>query len=162
MNGLQKYLPVFIVFFIIGIGNLCFAETKINLDSFKIDEKSKIELKSNSMVFNTETNVTEFFDEVVVTYGALELHSDKLKIIKSNNLEFYAVGSIIISSGNNIITGQEAYFDTKNQTAIVSGSVTLSIGGNTISGENLELNLRDGIAKILGSVKTVLTPTQGK
>jgi len=143
----------------LALGNTSFAQTKLNLGSFGINEDSKIELSSNSMVFNTETNITEFFDAVVVTYGGLILSSDKLNIIKNDNLEFYAIGSLSISSGDNLIKANKAHFDTKNQVAIISGNVRVSTGGNTISGEMLELNLKDGIAKIIGSVKTVVTPS---
>ena len=142
----------------LSLGSICFAQTKLDLGSFDINKDSRVELRSNSMVFNTETNITEFFDEVVVTYGGLVLTSDELRVEKNDSLEFYALGSLTISTGSSIIKGNKAHFDTKNQVAVVSGNVKVSNGENIISGDLLELNLKDGIAKIVGSVKTVFAP----
>ena len=143
---------------------VCSAETQIGLTSFKIDPNAEIEITADSMTFNSETNVTEFFDGVVVIYGQLKLTAKALKISQTNepgttkNIELDASGPIAISNNKSFIIGDRAVFNKENQELKIIGNVNLSQEGNIISGEELILNLKDGIAKIKGSVKTILGP----
>jgi lipopolysaccharide transport protein LptA len=143
---------------------LCLSETTVGLESFRINPKSEIEITSQSMRFNSKTNVTEFFTDVVVKYGGLKLSAQNLTVSQSktidsdSNLTLFANGPVIVNNQKNLIRGDEATFLEENQEFIINGNVSLLLENNTIFGDQLVLNLKDGIAKISGSVRTTITP----
>ena len=148
-----------------GVINIGYAETKVGLETFKIDPETNIELTSQSMTFDNQKGQADFFDDVVVEYGRLKLFAQKLSFIKSkstkelNHFTFSASGKIKISDGSNIIYGDSADFNSKKNELIIRGNVRLNQNNNIINGEKLILNLQKGIARISGSVKTVISPT---
>ena len=150
--------------FFIFFGNFCFSETQLGLGSFTIDTNSEIKIASDSMMFDSKTQLTEFVDNVVIKFGDLTLESATLKILHpsksspNNFLEFYMDGPLVISDGENFIHGDTAFYSRKNQEITISGNVNLEQGNNNVSGDKLILNLNNGLAKIIGSVKTVLEP----
>ena len=154
-----------IVFYIPTFAHFSFAETELGIESLQINPDTEIEITSQSMRFNSNTNVTKFFTDVNVTYGHLKLSSHSLTVSQSNNLTissdftFSASGPITINDNNNFIYGDEASFISKNQELIIVGNVSLLHNSNTIFCDKLVLNLKDGIAKISGSVRTIIVPS---
>jgi lipopolysaccharide export system protein LptA len=136
--------------------NSSLGETKIGIESFQINPETDIEITSQSMVFNSKTNVT---------YGQLTLSAQSLTVSHSNksdnysNLTFFASGPIIINDNKNFIRGDQANFNGKNQELIIVGNVSLLQDSNKIFGDRLVLDLKEGIAKISGSVRTTIAPT---
>jgi lipopolysaccharide export system protein LptA len=154
-----------ILFCFVTAVNFSHAETKIGLEAFRINPKADIEITSQSMQFNNNTNVTEFFDNVNITYGQLILSANSLTVSQSNginnstSLTIFASGPIIINNKENIIRGDKAVFIEENQELTIYGNVSLIQKNNKMFGERLVLNLKDGVAKISGSVRTIITPT---
>jgi lipopolysaccharide transport protein LptA len=152
------------IFSLASFIQLCLSETTVGLEAFRINPKSEIEITSQSMIFNSKTNVTEFFTDVVVKYGGLKLSAQNLTVSQSktidsdSNLTLFANGPVIVNNQKNLIRGDEATFIEENQEFIINGNVSLLLENNTIFGDQLVLNLKDGIAKISGSVRTTITP----
>ena len=144
--------------------NIALAEAQLGIETFKINPESKIELTSQSMKFDSRTGKTQFFNDVIVKYGNLTLSAQTIIFIQSdsekkpNSLTFTASGSIIISSGENFIYGDEAIFFAEKQELTINGNVSLQQKENTINGDNLVLDLKNGVASISGTVKTVINP----
>ena len=140
------------------------AETNVGLNSFQINSKTKVEITSQSMLFNSKSNVTKFFTNVNVTYGQLQLSAQTITVSQSKDLNnlatltFFASGPIIINNDENEIRGNEATFTEENQELVIFGNVSLLQNNNTIFGDRLVLDLKKGIAKISGSVKTIIAP----
>ena len=162
----SRYCLSVISFFLFFL-NPCFAETQLGLRAFTVTPNSKIEITSNSMIFNSKTNMTEFVDDVVVNYGKFTLKALSLSILQptdslgKNPLVFSAKGPLEISNGENFIYGDSAFYSGNDQELTVSGNVNLINGNNKIFGEKLILSLNNGLAKISGSVKTILGPIEG-
>ena len=152
------------IFSLLAFVQLCFSDTTVGIESFRINPENEIEITSQSMVFNSKTNVTEFFNDVIVKYGQLRLSAHRLTVSQSkklnnySNLTFFADGPVIINNQNNFIRGDQATFVEENQEFIIDGNVSLLRDSNTIFGDRLILNLKDGIAKISGSVRTTIAP----
>ena len=139
------------------------AETRVGLKSFQINQDTKIEIFSETMVFNSKTLMTKFSTDVKLNYGQLKLSAQVLDVsqsIDSSNLTFFALGPIVISSGKNFIYGDQATFKENNQEFIITGNVSLLQNNNTIFGNELILDLKEGIAKISGEVKTTISPLE--
>ena len=156
------------VFFITTSVYLSHAQTNIGLESFQINPETDIEITAQSMIFNSKTDVTEFFKNVNVTYGQLNLSANRLTVSQSkysnkpSYLNFLAIGSIIINNKKNIIGGDQATFFEENQELIILGNVSLIQDGNKIFGDRLVLDLKKGTAKISGSVRTIIAPSGKK
>jgi lipopolysaccharide export system protein LptA len=155
---------VLIIFCIPTFSDFSFAGTEIGIKSLQINPEAEIQITSQSMRFNSRTNVTEFFTDVNVTYGQLTLSSDSLTVSQSNtstnssSLTFAASGPITINNNKNFIYGDKASFIAEKQELVIVGNVSLLQNGNTIFCDRLVLNLKDGIAKISGSVRTTIVP----
>ena len=158
-----KILQVFfLVFWFCSTSN---AETSLKLSSTKIDTSSTISITSDSMILNQKKHETLFEGNVYFKYDKLELNSQKLKIVYTQqgsgtfkNFKFFATGAVSISNGVQKITGERAFFDNNSDKIIIEGNVILSQNQNTISGDNLTLYLKDGIAQMTGPVKTIFVP----
>ena len=157
-----------IVFYISTFAHLSFAGTEIGIETLQINPEAEIEITSQSMQFNTKTNVTEFLTDVNVSYGQLKLSSHRLTVSQSNDstnssgLTFAASGPITINNNNKFIYGDEASFIAENQELIIVGNVSLLQDGTTIFCDRLVLDLKNGIAKISGSVRTIIVPSGKK
>ena len=155
---------VLIVIFFTTFVRLSIAESNISLDSFQIKPEINIEITAQSMIFNSETNITEFFTNVNVRYGQLTLSAEKLTVSQLTGLEnyskltFFASGPVVINNEKISIRGDQATFSEKNKEIEVLGNVSLLQESTTIFCDRLVLNLKEGIAKISGSVKTIITP----
>jgi lipopolysaccharide transport protein LptA len=147
----------------ISFNHSSLAETRIGLKSFQINQETKIEITSETMVFNSKTFVTRFSTDVKLNYGKLKLSAQVLDVSPStnnSNLTFFASGPIVISSGKNFIYGDQANFKEKNQELVITGNVSLVQNNNKIFGNELILDLKEGIAKISGEVKTTISPSE--
>ena len=152
------------VFSLTSFIQLCLSETTVGLEAFRINPKNEIEITSQSMIFNSKTNVTEFFTDVIVKYGQLKLSAQSLTVSQSktinsySHLTLFATGPVTINNQKNLIRGDQATFLEENQEFTINGNVSLLQENNTIFGDRLVLNLKDGIAKISGSVRTTIAP----
>ena len=156
----KKYILIFCLTIIIP--NICKADTQIGLEIFKISPDTNLELSSQSMTFNNQSQKAHFFDDVVVKYGQLRLLAQKLTFAsrqnedETNYLTFSASGPIVISNKNNFIYGDEATFVGNKQKLTIIGNVSLHQKDNIITGDKLILDLKKGVASIIGSVKTII------
>ena len=157
---MKKYILIFC--FTFSISNICQADTQIGLEVFKINPDTSLELSSQSMTFNNQTQKAHFFDDVIVKYGQLRLSAQKLTFAswqnedETNYLTFSASGPIVISNKNNFIYGDEATFVGNKQKLTIIGNVSLHQNDNIMEGDKLILDLKKGVASIIGSVKTII------
>ena len=161
---LQKfYILGFAAF--LSFSNVCQAETKVGIESFKINPNENIELTSQSMTFNDSIGKASFFKDVTLKYGELRLLAQELTFVHPtkdkdlNHLTFFASGPITITTENILINGDTADFIGKKQELTIMGNVSLKDDNNTIMGNKLVLDLQNGVASITGSVKTIINPT---
>ena len=78
------------IFFLTSFIQLSLSETTIGLEAFRINPQSEIEITSQSMIFNSKTNVTEFFTDVIVKYGQLKLSAQSLTVSQSKTINSYS------------------------------------------------------------------------
>lgn len=69
-----------------------------------------------------------------------------------NNLKtITAKGSITMTAGEDIITGDNALYDARNQTAEVTGeNVTLTRGPNILTGDKVTVDLNNNVSRLFG------------
>ncbi|WP_181708636.1 LptA/OstA family protein [Chthonobacter rhizosphaerae] len=70
-----------------------------------------------------------------------------------------ANGKVLVTSGPQTASGDNAVFDTKAKTIVVSGNVVLTQGDNVIRGPRLVINIDSGQAKMEGGrVQMLIEP----
>ena len=62
-------LTQYILIFVFCMVSTLRAETRIGLETFKINPETSLELTSKSMTFNSQTKKARFVDDVKVKYG---------------------------------------------------------------------------------------------
>jgi len=73
-----------------------------------------------------------------------------------------AKGAVIVSSGNNKATGQDAVFNMKTQEVVLTGDVVLTQCENIIRGKKLTVNLDTGKAQLSGTGRVQALFSQGE
>ncbi len=142
--------------------------------------KDKIHVVADLLISDSEAHSAEFVGNVRATQGDTVITSDRLKIFYSENTErsknpstaesaikrIVATGNVVITFDNRIATAQEATYDTKQNTLVLSGSPSkITSGPDSIMGEKITYNRADGrivVEKGHGSrVEVVLHPKEG-
>jgi len=80
--------------------------------------------------------------------GAVSLYSPAQGATASSFSRIEATGKIVVTSGEQSVTGQSAVVDMKSNTITVSGGVVLSQGPNVITGSRLVVNMSTGTARV--------------
>ena len=80
--------------------------------------------------------------------GAVSLYSPTQGATTSSFSRIEATGKIVVTSGEQSVTGQAAVVDLKSNTITVSGGVVLSQGPNVITGSRLVVNMSTGTARV--------------
>jgi len=126
------------------------------------DRNEPISFSSDSLFFNEETGTSELKGSVNISQGETSLSSHYAEIlfnVNTNELErFYAIGDVVLQSGNDIAMGEEAVYDFIKNELTFLGDVYLSQAGSTVKAEKAVINTETGSASMTGSVKTTLTP----
>ena len=71
-----------------------------------------------------------------------------------------ASGKVVVTSKDQIATGDQALYKAEEDRVVLSGNVTLTQGTNVVQGEELVVDLKTGIATVKGRVRTLITPSQ--
>lgn len=69
-----------------------------------------------------------------------------------------AAGKIWVNSGGQTVTGETAVVDMESNTITVGGGVVLTQGNNILTGTRLVVNLATGRARVEGSTRGVFSP----
>ncbi len=121
--------------------------------------KDKIHIVADLLTSDSEAHSVEFVGNVRATQGDTVITSDRLKIFYSENTErsknpsaaesaikrIVATGNVEILFDNRIATAQEAIYDTRQNTLVLSGSPSkITSGPDSIMGEKITYNRADG------------------
>lgn len=109
----------------------------------------------------------EYFEkegEVIATgnirvyQGDNELHCDRLIAYLTKNAgannevsELFAYGNVVIKTPTDKITGEEGYYNTKQEIAEVQKNVIISRENSVITGGKATVNMKTGIAKMVST-----------
>ena len=73
-----------------------------------------------------------------------------------------ATGNVTLASDSEAAEAQEAVYEVAKGEVTMKGSVLLTQGPNVISGETLVVSLKDGTGTMSGRVRTVIDPKGGQ
>lgn len=72
--------------------------------------------------------------------------------------QLIATGGVTFVNGGEAIEAQKAIYDIKSASVTLSGDVILTQGQNALSGQRMVVDLATGTGQIEGRVKTILQP----
>ena len=157
-------IKAFLLILIILPSYLLSDNTDGGFGSIANDRNEPISFSSNTLSFNQETGTSEMKGSVSIIQGNTVLSSDYAEVsfnVDTNELErFYASGNVVLKSGNDIATGNEAIYNFIEGQLTFLGEVHFSQSGSTVKADKAVINTETGSASMTGNVKTTLLPTK--
>jgi lipopolysaccharide export system protein LptA len=147
-----------------GSGNL--PDSFANLG---VGQGGQIEIEAESLEVRDQDQMAVFSGAVVARQDETVLRADRLEVYyvgepgagAQDISRLEAVGSVLLSSGGQTASGDQATFDNTAQTITLSGNVVLTQGQNVIRGPMLVINLGTGQAAMQGGrVQMLIEPSQ--
>ena len=159
-------IKAFLLILIILPSYLLSDNTDGGFGSIANDRNEPISFSSNTLSFNQETGTSEMKGSVSIIQGNTVLSSDYAEVsfnVDTNELErFYASGNVVLKSGNDIATGNEAIYNFIEGQLTFLGEVHFSQSGSTVKADKAVINTETGSASMTGNVQTTLLPTKQK
>ena len=157
-------IKAFLLIFIILPSYLLSDNTDGGFGSIANDRNEPISFSSNTLSFNQETGTSEMKGSVSIIQGNTILSSDYAEVsfnVDTNELErFYASGNVVLKSGNDIASGNEAIYNFIEGQLTFLGEVHFSQSGSTVKADKAVINTETGSASMTGNVQTTLLPTK--
>ncbi len=149
----------------IGLAGIAHAQTfSDSFAGFGSDNKEPIEIEASNLQVRDKDKSAIFSGGVVVTQGETRLETQRLIVfyvgsmangtadgqaVQQSISRLEAKGKVLISSKDQVATGDEASFDMDKQVVVMIGKrVVLSQGPNVIVGKRLVINLKTGEANL--------------
>jgi lipopolysaccharide export system protein LptA len=123
-----------------------------------------VEAISDEMVLDNDASVAELSGNVEIIQGELHLYADFVRVTyndeQSDIKTLYAKDNVVVISGEDKATADEADYDLERGTIVLKGNASILQAGNTVRAERAEINVDTGASTLSGRVRTVLQPTE--
>ncbi|MBF0169502.1 MAG: lipopolysaccharide transport periplasmic protein LptA [Nitrospinae bacterium] len=118
------------------------------------DEKAPLKVTADRMVSDREKGVIEFTGSVDAVKGSLRVVADKILVFADDDgsdfTQIRATGSVRITKGNKVATGEQADYFRERKTIILTGAPTLDDGKSVATGEKVVYNFLTEEMTLLG------------
>ena len=125
------------------------------------DAKEPIITSSDQMTVDNELLQAKLIGNVEIVQGDLFIYADFVRITyakgQSKIEALFARDNVILISGADRATSNEADYNLERGTIMMIGNVFVSQDGNTVSADRAEFDIDSGAASISGRVKSILT-----
>lgn len=121
---------------------------EVTSDSLQVDQSTGLATFVGNVLIG-QGGMRLSADRVVVTYAA----NNPQKISKLN-----AQGNVTLASGTDAAEAGSAEYDVGSGNVVLKGDVLLTQGQNVLSGQTVTVNLANGTANASGRVRSVLQP----
>ena len=119
-----------------------------------------IEAFSDEMVVNNQTSEAELRGNVEIIQGELHLSADFVRITYNDSQSdietLYARDNVVVVSGDDKATSDEANYNLERGTIIMTGNAYILQAGNTARAQRAEIDVDTGASTLSGRVRTVL------
>lgn len=134
-----------------------------------------VQIESEQLEVQQDQQKALFSGHVIARQGATVLKSDKLIVFYTGSVaggqatttpqqqqqirRLEAAGNVLVTSGEQTASGENAVFDTAANTIVLTGNVVLTQGENVIRGARLNIDVNTNQAKMEGGrVQMLITP----
>ena len=129
------------------------APIEITSDALEVRQAESLAIFSGDVVAGQGT-LRLNADRVEVTYSEESGDSSGTGAIRNMQAE----GNVFLSNGTETAQGERAEYDVDSGTITMTGAVVLTQGENAISGQRLVIDLTQGTGRVEGRVKSVFVP----
>lgn len=153
--------PAFGLIVTIAIATSAFAQATADaFAGFRPNNNSPIQIEADSLEVHDKDNLAIFKGNVDVRQGETVMRTVRLTVFYDESASaggsqgikrIEASGKVLVESGENKASGDQAIFNMKNQTVVMTGKkVILSQCDNIVSGKKLTVNLIKNTAQLSG------------
>lgn len=139
-------------------------EGKNGFGNLSENSKQPIEAISDEMVVDNDKSEAEMTGNVEITQGEIYLYADLVRVIydeyQSNIKKLFAQHNVVLVSGNDKASADEADYDIDRGTIIMTGNASIKQAGNTALAERAEIDIDSGATTLSGRVRTILQPAE--
>ncbi|HEB72042.1 MAG TPA: lipopolysaccharide transport periplasmic protein LptA [Nitrospirae bacterium] len=118
-----------------------FAKERKKLQEDEADKKTPLKVTSDQMVSDNKNNLMVFTGTVVAIKGTLTVEADEMTVWsneeQSDISKILAIGSVVITKGDRIATGEKAVYFADTKKIILTGNPALREGKNRAIGEKV-------------------------
>ncbi len=135
-------------------------ETPSGFGNLSESSGKQIEALSDEMVVDNDTSEAELRGNVEIIQGNLHLYADFVRVTYNDSQSdietLYARDNVVVISGEDKATADEADYNLKRGTIIMTGNAYISQAGNTARAQRAEIDVDTGASTLSGRVRTVL------
>ena len=121
-----------------------------------------IEITAETLAVNEANGTVIFSGEVLIKQGEVQLSASRVQVAYAAETSSVAMISasetVRLVSGVDVAKADQADYDVKAGTVMMTGNVVLMQGTFALSSSQMTIDLKDGTAQMIGRVKTVLQP----
>ena len=147
----------------LGLSAIAFAQSAgISLTGDAHDRSQPVDIQSDNLTVNQDTQTALFSGNAKVVQGGLTLSADQISVSYSedgDDIETVdASGMVNFSNSAETATADQATYVVQTGELTMQGGVVLIQGPSQISGNKLSMNILTNIAEMSGNVRTKLVP----
>lgn len=118
-----------------------FSEERKQMQEDEADKKAPLKVTSDRMVSDNKNNLMVFTGTVVAVKGKLTVKADKMTVWSNDDQsdisKIQAIGSVVITKGDKIATGEKAVYFADAKKIVLTGNPVLREGRNRAHGERV-------------------------
>lgn len=135
-------------------------ETSSGFGNLSESSGKPIEAISDEMVVDNDRSEAELTGSVEIIQGDLYLYADFVRVTYNDSQSdietLYAKGNVVVISGDDKATSDEADYNLERGTIIMTGNAYILQTGNTARAQRAEIDVDTGASTLSGRVRTVL------
>jgi lipopolysaccharide export system protein LptA len=139
--------------------------TSVAFGAMQQDTSLPVEVTSDNLSVDQETNIAIFTGNVLIGQGEMRLSAPRVLVVyrqdRSGIERLEATGGVTLVSGPDAAESERADYSIADGVIVMSGNVLLDQGLNALSSDRMTVQLNDGTAQMSGRVKTIIQPGGG-
>ena len=128
------------------------------------NSQEPIEAIADNMIVDSDQSQAELSGNVQIIQGKLHLYADFVRVIydeeQSDIKKLYAQKNVILISGEDRASADEADYDLERGSIILKGNTAIIQDGNIARAEQAEIDIDTGAAILSGRVRTILQSSE--
>lgn len=136
---------------------------QVAFGGLRADRTAPVEVTAESLAVNQGDGTAIFTGNVRIAQGQMRLSAGQVRVEygnaeRSQISRMYASGGVTLVSDAEAAEAQEALYDVRSGTVVLTGDVLLTQGQNVLSGQRMTVDLATGTGQMDGRVRTILQP----
>ena len=133
------------------------AQTATTFGGLKADVKAPVEVSSDALSVNQADGSATFTGNVVIGQGTMRLSAAEVKVVYAGQGQ-NRIQSLTATGGEYAAEAKQAVYEVEAGEVTLTGDVIVTRGENVLSGERMVVDLAKGTAAVEGRVRSVFRP----